>query len=47
MEVFLNNPKFADNIELIADIFDQAQRMILELHAASREVGLRMNFAKT
>lgn len=43
----LNNLRFIDDIELIADMLDQAQIILQELHTASVEVGLRVNFTLT
>lgn len=44
---FINNLKFADDILLKADTFDQAQKMLQELHAVSEKVGFKINIAKT
>lgn len=43
----LNNLRFADDIVLITDRIDQASMMLEKLYNASREVGLKINFAKT
>lgn len=44
---FLSHLRFADDIVITADSIDQAQSMLTSLHAACKDVGLKINFAKT
>ncbi|KAK4876845.1 hypothetical protein RN001_009351 [Aquatica leii] len=43
----LNHLRFADDLVLITDKIDEANKMLQELKAASKEVGLDINYTKT
>lgn len=44
---YLNHLRFTDDIMLIADRLDDAQKMLDDLNNSTRQVGLNINFSKT
>ena len=44
---FLSNPRFADDIFIYTETPQELQQMLHELSDESRQMGLKMNIAKT